>query len=100
MDLKYSLYFVFFFKRHVTIYFAYPLVNGSVEYHQSKKGKQVTNKEIHPVDVNGDIQVVASQVRRIYAVYSNIVLPMNFRIVIYLPKSVKKIKRMYFILAV
>lgn len=36
-------------------YFAYPSVDGRVEDDQSKEREKIANKEIHPVDIDGDV---------------------------------------------
>lgn len=67
---------------------AYPLIDGRVEDHQREKRKQIANKKVHPVDVEGDVQVVAPQVCWVQAVYRDVVLPVNFCKEVYLPESV------------
>lgn len=68
---------------HVT----HPLINGHVENRQRDKREHVVHEEIHPMDVQGDIILIASQFGRKDAVHCDIVLPMPLVIHCDFPES-------------
>lgn len=68
---------------HVT----HPSINGRVKNHECDEWKHVVHKEVHPMDVQSDIILVASQFCWVNAVHRDIILPMPLVVHFDFPES-------------
>lgn len=67
--------------------FTHPSINSRVKNHQRDEWEHIVHEEIHPMDVEDDIILVAPQFGWLNAVHRDIVLPMVLVVHLDFPKS-------------
>lgn len=65
----------------------YPSINSRVKNHQCDEREHIVHEEIHPMDVQSDVILVASQFGWVNAVHRDIILPMLLVVHFDLPES-------------